>query len=159
MWAEHVLKEDRPMPGSTKVRRAQCLWLMVALAPHGSPSCPHLLLLRVRTAANPSHIQASYVPKWAPPYPQHYPRPLLWIWASAGWCRSGKATSSRSRSFSSSSCRCSSEIVSCRSVVTCSRSCFSCCRLCSSSWGTKKSSDLALHPLGDTDKAQRHQQC
>lgn len=61
------------MPGSTKVRRAQCLWLMVALAPHGSPSCPHLLLLRVRTAANPSHIQASYVPKWAPPYPQHYP--------------------------------------------------------------------------------------
>lgn len=61
------------------------LWLMVALEPHSSPSCPHLLLLRVITVANPSHIQASSMPKRVPSYPQQYPQAptldlgLLWL--------------------------------------------------------------------------------
>lgn len=90
------------------------------------------------------------MPSQAPPCPQQYPRPLLWIWASVGWCRSGKATSSRSRSFSSSNSRCSSETVSCRSVVTCSSSCFSRCRLCSNSWGKEELSLGSKLPWGHT---------
>lgn len=84
--------------------------------------------------------------------------PELWIWASAGLCRSGKATSSLSRSLSSTSSRSSSEMVSRRSVVACSRPCFSRCRLCSSSWGRgrlRAENRLAALPPGGAGPALR----